>query len=466
MEPVKISEVVSAIGGQVIFGDIKTQISGVSIDTRSLNPEELFIAIKGKRLDGHQFVEEALKKGAQGLMVEKDGVQLKGLPPRVVVIEVTNTKEALLSLAAWYRKRFNPKVVAVTGSNGKTTTKEMINFILTPRFRVVSAPASFNNEIGVPLAVLRIDHFTEVAVFEIEMNELGGTWRLAEVCQPNIGVITNIGDTHLEFMKDRQGVAKEKKELIEALPKDGVAVVNFDDPLALAAVSFRRNDLKVVTFGFKDGADVFATGIKDYGTKGSEFLLLGKYPVRLPVPGRHNIANFLGSLAVARELGMGVEEILKRSPFLTLPPQRLSVMRLPNLVLIDDSFNANPQSMAAALEVLCASADRAKRVAILGDMLELGESSILFHQELGKRAGGCVDRLVVIGKMAPAVIDGALSAGMTKNKIRCYQRAEEVGAELFDIFHFGDTILVKGSRKMALEKIVQMIVRRYGEKAD
>ncbi len=467
MEPLSVKEIAQASGGLVIAGDIKTVVKSVSIDTRTLEAGALYIALRGKRLDGHQFVSEAVAKGAIGVMIEKgqgQGFSTSTCP----VIEVADTKAALLALAAWYRRRFNPKVVAITGSNGKTTTKEMLAKILCSRFRVVSAPGSFNNEIGVPLTVLRIDRFTEVALFEIEMNELGGTLRLAQLCQPEVGIVTNVADTHLEFMKNRQGVAQEKRELIAALPEGGVAVVNFDDPLVMAMVKSgdSRQPIAVITFGFGEGADVFAQGIKEHGITGSEFLLNGKYPVFLPVPGRHNIANFLAACAAARVLGVEFEAAINSISGFSLPPNRLAVQRLSQVVLIDDCFNANPQSVAVALKVLAASAPKERRLAILGDMLELGDSSERLHQKIGEEAGGCVDRLVVIGEKCRAVIAGAEKAGLPPSRIRQYKKTADVGEELFDIVQEGDTILVKGSRAMSLEKICEMIVRHYGEKTD
>ncbi len=470
MERLSVSEVARVCGGVVVAGDANTIIGCISIDTRKLQPGDFYIAIKGKHRDGHQFVAEALEKGAKGVMVER-------LPDRVgrewnragavpVVVQVVDTRSALLALARWYRSKLAVRVVAVTGSNGKTTTKEMLAAILTERWRVVSAPASFNNDIGVPLTVLMMDKNTEVAIFEIEMNEPGGTLRLARVCQPEIGIVTNIGDTHLEFMKDRQGVAAEKAELIAALPKGGVAVVNADDPLVreLVSVGQREGEVDVVRFGLGPKADVFGTDVVDQGIAGTRFLLQGKYPVRLPVPGRHNIVNFLAAAAAARALGVPFEAMVSAIERFVPAPHRLAVRRLNGVVLIDDTFNANPQSMAAALAVLTASAPKEKRVAVLGDMLELGESSYRLHQELGYRVGESVDRLVVVGNEAMAVVRGAEAAGLASSRIRVYRSGAAVGDELFDILQLGDTILVKGSRLMALEKITERIARFYGEK--
>lgn len=439
-------------------------VTGVSIDSRTIKPGELFIAVKGKRFDGHQFVEEAFTKGAAAVMVEK------GQKPvhKGVTVVVLDTREALLSLAQWYREQLKVRVVAITGSNGKTTTKEMLAKILESRFSVVKAPASYNNDIGVPLTVMAMDLRTDVAIFEIEMNELGGTLRLAKVCQPEIGLVTNIGDTHLEFMKDRSGVAREKAELLEALPEYGVAVVNFDDPLVMEIADQinGKKRLKLLTFGFSRGADVYATDVAITGAKGTRFLLVGKYPVELPVLGQHNIANLLAASAAANVLGVSFSEIGEAIKDFCPAPQRLAIRKLNGVLLIDDCFNANPQSVVAALAVLESIAPPEKRVAILADMLELGEKSEVLHREVGIQVARCVNRLVVIGEKAQFIAAAAVSAGLKLKNIKSYQTTADVGTDLFDFIQPGDTILVKGSRAMALEKVTEKIVRHYGEKTD
>lgn len=479
MERLKITEIARATGGEIVQAGAEIEVSGISIDTRTINPGELFIAIRGKRVDGHRFVAEAIEKGAAAVMVEeKGGYQGGNKSGQAGFIQVANTIEALLALARWYRSGLSAQVVAITGSNGKTTTKEMLSEILKNRFRVVRARASFNNEIGVPLTVFDMDRFTQIGIFEIEMNELGGTRHLAEVCQPRIGIVTNVGDTHLEFMQDRSGVAQEKAELLEVLPGSvgsssisgenpiqGVAVVNRDDPLVMEMVQ-RCKGVKVVTFGLSEGAEVFASGIRGHGINGSEFLLMGSYPVRLRVPGQHNIYNFLAAAATAHSLGLGFEEIVRSIVRFSCPPQRLNIRRLKGVILIDDCFNANPQSTKAALEVLESGAPKERRVAILGDMLELGEQSERLHKELGRVAAGIVDRLVVVGKQAEFIARGALETGFQSDRIRGYKQSAGVGADLFDICQLGDTILVKGSRAMALELVIQKIVRHYGEESD
>lgn len=461
MEPISIQDVLRATAGVLIAGKPELTVSGVSIDSRTIGRGELFVAIKGKRFDGHQFVAEAIRKGAAATIVAQQ-IDLTS-DFESAVVRVRDTREALLNLAQWYRTQLHPRVVAITGSNGKTTTKELLAGLLKSRFTVAKARESYNNDIGVPLSVLAMDRRTQIGIFEIEMNELGGTQRLARVCRPDVGIITNVGDTHLEYLGDRGGVAREKRELVENLPESGIAILNRDDPLVMA---MRPRNCRTVTFGLEPDADVFATAVENRGLNGIKFLLMGKYPIHLSFPGIHNISNFLAAAAAAHELGMSWQEIQASASMLALPLQRLTLRRLRDITVIDDSFNANPQSMRAALEVLQYSASREHRVAVLGDMLELGARANEFHLQLGEFAGRIVDRLITVGTQALLIADGAQAAGLAPERIHSYRASNNIGSELFDIIKPGDTILVKGSRLMMLEKITQMIVRHYGEETD
>ena len=456
MDPIRLNELVTATGGQLVNGrDLK--VTGVSIDTRTLQPGDLYVAIRGKRLDGHQFCEQAVEKGAVGVVVDSEGA----VPPGVVGIVVANTTDALGRIAFRHRERMSARVVAVTGSNGKSTTKEILAAILALKFKTLKPEGSFNNDIGVPLTVLRMTREIEAAVFEIEMNELGGTARLARICRPEVGVITNIGDTHLEFMKDRHGVAQEKAELLQALPEKGAAVLNADDPMVMAIGSTYAPPRRV-TYGLEEKAEVFATNIEDVGLAGSRFRLMGKYDVTLPIPGRHNVANCLAACAGAYAMGMWPGDMPEAIARLEPLPMRLRVRALGGTTLIEDCYNANPQSMGAALRVLekCGSVDR--RVAFLGDMLELGNSASVQHENLGREIGTLVNRLVVVGPLGEHTARGALAAGL--RHIGRFEKSEQAREALFDFVRPGDTILVKGSRAMAMEIISQEIVRVYDQR--
>jgi UDP-N-acetylmuramoyl-tripeptide--D-alanyl-D-alanine ligase len=456
VEPIRLNELVTATCGWLVNGR-ELKVTGVSIDTRTLKPGDLYVAIRGKRLDGHQFCEQAVEKGAVGVVVDTE----VAVPAGAVGIVVADTTEALGRIAFRHRERMSARVVAVTGSNGKTTTKEILAAILALKFKTLKPEGSFNNDIGVPLTVLRMTKDIEAAVFEIEMNELGGTARLARICRPEVGVITNIGDTHLEFMKDRHGVAQEKAELLQALPDKGAAVLNADDPLVMA-IGATYAPPRRVTFGLEQKAEVFATRVEDAGLGGSRFRLMDKYDVTLSYPGRHNIANCLAACAGAYAMGMWPGDMPEAIARLKPLPLRLRVRRLGATTLIEDCYNANPQSVGAALEVLAQCQGIERRVAFLGDMLELGDCAEAQHEQLGREIGTLVSRLVLVGPLGEYTARGVAAVGQAH--VRRFETAAQAREALFDIVRPGDTILVKGSRAMAMELVSQEIVRRYDER--
>ncbi len=446
----------TATRGRLVNGR-ELKVTGVSIDTRTLTPGDLYVAIRGKRLDGHQFCTQAIERGAVGVVVDAE----QAVPAGGVGIIVDNTTEALARIAFRHRERMSARVVAVTGSNGKTTTKEILAAILAVKFKTLKPEGSFNNDIGVPLTVLRMTRDIEAAVFEIEMNELGGTARLARICRPEVGVITNIGDTHLEFMKDRHGVAQEKAELLQALPDKGAAVLNADDPIVMAIGSTYAPPRRV-TFGLEQKAEVFATRVEDAGLGGSRFRLMDEHDVMLPYPGRHNVANCLAACAGAYAMGMWPGDMPDAIAQLKPLPMRLRVTRLGDITLIEDCYNANPQSMDAALEVLRKTGTADWRIAFLGDMLELGETTRSQHEALGRKVGALVNRLVVVGPMGEFVAKGASAVGLAQ--VWRFDTAAKALEAMFDIIRPRDTILVKGSRAMTMEVISHEIVRRYGQR--
>ncbi len=450
-------ELLRVTGGRQV-GNGPQFFSSVSIDTRTLKPGDVYFALHGKRLNGHQFVGDALRLGAAAVVVD----QADAAPDDSLAIVVDNTTLALGRFAAAYRAKFDIPVFAVTGSNGKTTTKEMLAAVLSHRLRTVYAPDSFNNDIGVPLTVLKLNHETQAAVFELEMNELGGTARLARICQPKYGIITNIGDTHLEAMKGRPGVAQEKGELLQCLPRQGVAILNADDP-AVMDLAHKHWAGRTLTFGLEQPADLWATDIRTNDLTGVRFKIQGRHPVSLRVPGVHNVMNALAACAALVASGTSVEKALAGLDRFRPLPMRLTVRRLSQVTLIDDSYNANPQSMRAALAVLAGSASAGHRVAFLGDMLELGEAAPQLHEELGRELAGAVDRGVLVGAMAEHVLVGAVEAGMNRDAFVLAEASDRLPDAVFDMVRPGDTILVKGSRATAMELVSQEISRRYAE---
>lgn len=479
MEPITINEILDATGGKLIRGDGNYLVKNISIDTRKILPGDLFIAIKGKTYDGHTFIQQAIEKGACGIMIDHQTVSLIDTPD-INVLVVQNTSQALGNIAAYYRKKFSPIVVAITGSNGKTTTKDMASHILSSKYKVVKAPASFNNEIGVPLTVLQLSKETEVLILEMEMNILGGIKRLCAISQPQIGVITNIGDTHLEFLYSRDGVLKEKLELLESLTESGVAILNADDPMltpiitnikskksSFCGVKSSDNDFtnfkvnQLYTFGIEKAADIFAEKIIDHYEKGTEFLLCGQYPVKLTIPGIYNIYNALGAVCVARSVGCEFDEIVSRLAEFSPARMRMEKIEINGIVIYNDAFNANPQSMISALNTFAKfSPDQGKKIAVLSDMLELGDKSIELHQLVGNQIPQGIDILLTVGTHAQYIAESAQRKENLQQVIICRDHTEAFH-KLVDILNPNDKILIKGSRLMKLELIIEKLKEYY-----
>jgi UDP-N-acetylmuramoyl-tripeptide--D-alanyl-D-alanine ligase len=452
-----VAEIVQATQGELVSGRRDSGVVGVSIDSRTIRKGELYVAIIGKNLDGHAFVAEALAKGAGAVVIsQRVG---SGDEDRATVVRVRDTTQALGDIAAWHRRRFDPWVVGITGSNGKSTTKEMLAAILSRRYRVLKPPSSFNNDIGVPLTVLAMNRLTQAAIIEMEMNLIGGISRLCEIAQPHVAVVTNIGDTHLEFLGSRDGVAREKSELLEYVNRNGAAVVNADDPV-LARLVRRYPARELATFALRVPADVFATDVKDQGLRGSRFRLNGLFPVRLRVVGVHNVYNALAAVAAAQFLGVPAREAVAGLESYSGLELRLQACRLAGMTLLEDCYNANPQSMAAALAAL-SRLGPGRKVAVLGDMHELGPAATRFHCALGRRAAEVADIVVARGSFAPRIARGALQAGLPRQRvIACADNLETV-QKLIDILRSGDRILVKGSRANRMEEILRELKRYY-----
>ncbi|MEO0100211.1 MAG: UDP-N-acetylmuramoyl-tripeptide--D-alanyl-D-alanine ligase [candidate division WOR-3 bacterium] len=444
-----VKEVIEITNGILIRGREDSLIENIATDSRNISPNDFFLPLKGKNFDGHSFIREAKEKGAKGIIFSKE---IKEELP--IMIKVSDTKTALKAIASYYRKKFHPKVVAVTGSNGKTTVKEMVAHIAQIKYKVLKAKESYNNDIGLPLTILELNEETEVLVLEMEMNEIGGTRSLCQIALPEIGVITNISETHLEFMKTKEGVAKEKKELLESLPEDGFAILNFDDPLIREIAE--EFSFKKITFGLSQESDFFAQDIQFFPEK-TEYLLQGKYRVLLKTIGEGNVYNSLAALAVSSALGIDLREAVSSLANFQPPPLRYQVIDLANYKILLDCYNANPASMLEALKTLKIIAP-GRKIGVLGDMKELGEREREFHLELGKRAKDYLDILIAVGDLAEVVIEGARKAGMAKERTFPFKEREEAVRFLLEIIKPYDTILFKGSRVMSLEIICQELL--------
>ncbi len=454
-----LEELAKGSGGRLVSGPAAGELTGVSIDSRTLRPGEAFVAIRGHRLDGHAFCADALEKGAGALVV----ADLAAAPPTraVPVILVDDSTLALQRLARFHRARFELPVVAIAGSNGKTTTKELTAAVLSVRFRVLKSEGSLNNQWGVPLTLLRLAPEHEALVIEIGMSALGEIATLAALAQPTIGVLTNIGPVHLEFLGSLEAVQKAKGELVRAIGPEGTVVLNADDPLVLALAKEARG--RVVTFGFEAAAHVRARGVARGESALAFTLVIGvsSAPVSLPLAGRHNVSNALAAAAVGSLFGLAPREIAEGLGRARPAAHRLTWIDAGGTLILDDCYNANPSSVAAALETLVEEPG-ARTIAVLGDMLELGAAAEAAHLEVGRLAARLgVERLYGFGPLSRSTVSGARAAGLlTAHAVSDLEPLiEEIRREIRP----GDRILIKGSRGMRMERVVERLVGPRGE---
>ncbi len=459
MAPVSVEEVVRGTQGALVAGDLGVPITGVSIDSRTLAIGEAFFAIRGHQRDGHDFLRDAASRGASCLVVHSLPDEL---PSSVPIILVEDTTRALGRLAAWHRARFTVPVAAVTGSNGKTTTKEMMAAVLEVFGPVLKPEASFNNQWGLPLTLLRLGPEHRAVALEIGANTPGEIAALAEISRPTVGVVTVVGTAHTEFFGSLDGVATEKSALVRAIPREGAVVLNADDArvAAMSAVSRAR----VLYFGSGPRADVHAVGPIEETIEGVRFTLAAggaHRSVRLHFAGSHNVTNALAAAGVGHALGLAIDEIV-RGLGATRPVRGRCVWRRAGQVrILDDTYNANPASVRAALLTLKAARDASRRIVVLGDMLELGEISQAAHREAGRLAAesGAAE-FIGLGPRALAAVEAAREAGLVESHHA--PTFEDTVALLLKRLAPGDAVLVKGSRGMRMERVVDALMARLG----
>jgi len=434
------------------------EIKGVSIDSRKIKEGELFVAIKGDRFDGHDFVSEVMQKGAWGAIVDKSVLEsqfgkIGGLRN---IIPVEDTLRALQEMAFLHRSKFSLPVVGITGSNGKTTTKEMAAGILKQNGPVLKNEGNLNNHIGVPLTLMKLEKGHHAAVVEMGMSAPGEIDLLARLVNPDVGVITNIGAAHLEFLGSLEGVADAKAELLGNIRSNGTAVLNADD-FYFASLKNKWSG-RVLSFGIEQQADVKASSIKQ-DRDFTDFTLEAagsKVNVRLRAVGRHNIYNALAAAAAAIALGMPIESIKYGLDDFAPVAMRSELKVVKGRTVLADHYNANPGSVKAALETLITLRPGARSVAVLGDMLELGPSSAEEHRAVGRIAAGLgVDVLIALGQQAEQMLEGAREAGMSTGRLFAAGSHAEAAALLARESRNGDAVLVKGSRGMKMEKVLE-----------
>ncbi|MGE5484948.1 MAG: UDP-N-acetylmuramoyl-tripeptide--D-alanyl-D-alanine ligase [Ignavibacteriales bacterium] len=449
------SEVARICGGRLLSGDPGTLFTRVVTDSRDGVAGALFVALRGERLDGHEFVPDAIGRGASGALVSTPpGEGLAG----AAVVQVEDALVALGRLAAAHRLKFKGLVVGVTGSVGKTTAKEMISAVLSVRFKVAKNEGNMNTEIGVPISVFNLSEDYDAGVFELAMRLKGEITYLAGIVRPQIGVITNISETHLERLGTRENIALAKAELLEALPADGLAVLNGDNEWIRRIRSMAR--CRVVLYGMEPGAEVRAAGVA-VDENGTSFdLLAGGRSTRcfIGIPGGHHVHNALAAACVGLHCGLGVEEIAEGLRAFRQASMRSEFIDAGGIRFINDAYNASPVSTKAALTVLSQVA-AGRRVAVLGNMLELGDYTVPGHRETGEAvAGNGIDVLVAVGNLASDIAGGALAAGMPGSRVhRCKSNGDAV-ILLKDLLKPGDTVLVKGSRGARMEEILDALL--------
>lgn len=456
MPVLAVKEVVAVTKGTLVAGLPDRGIERLSTDTRTLEAGDLFVALKGKTFDGLAFLPQALTRGALGCVVSSP--PKIPLPPDFVVIQVEDTQWALGQIANLWRRQVPVRVVAITGSNGKTTTKEMTGAVLRQGYRVLVSSGNLNNLVGVPLTLFRLREDHQVAVLELAMNARGEIHRLAEMAEPDVGVITNIGEAHLEFLGSVEEVAEAKGELLPFLNGDRVAVLNRDDPYLTPLFSRARG--RLLTFGLDAHADVRGERIRLSKDGQTHFTLCtgsARQPMRLHVPGRMNVLNALAAAAVGVALGVDLEAIAAGLEGAPVASMRMNKIVHPSgAVIINDAYNANPTSMAAALETFFGMARKKEAIVVLGDMLELGSVSEAAHRKVGTLVAGMRPaRVITVGERARAIGEGASLHGYDSSRIHCCRDHEEAQTVLRAQLPRTPWIFVKASRGMKLEKILE-----------
>ena len=457
MNPLSILQIVDLAGAKLEQGDAKKSVEAISTDSRTIKRRELFVALRGENFDGHKFVEATAKAGAAGAIVDLDW---KGkVPAEFAVIRAKDTLLAYQNLAANYRKSLSIKILAITGSNGKTSTKDFSASVLGRKFRVTKTQGNFNNHVGLPRTILEATSEHEMGVWEVGMNHPGEVAPLAKIAAPDAAIITNVGIAHIEFMGSREAIAKEKGALAEAVGVGGTVILNADDPFSKEIAEKTR--AHVLLAGTKDGT-IRAIDIQQ-SADGSDFTIIeGAHRCRaqLPVPGLHMVQNALLAVAAGRAFGLSLEEAAAGLAGTPLTKARLQIKEINGVQFLDDSYNANPDSMKAALQTLVELDTDGKRIAVLGEMRELGKETQRGHEEVGEAAAAFgIDQLIGIGEMGAVISRAAQNAGLEKSaSVGSTSEAAELLAEITEP---GDLVLIKGSRLARTEEVIEEFATRH-----
>ena len=455
MIPLSLEEVLVATNGTIIQGDNSKDvvIKNITTDSRKITENCLFVPITGEVFDGHEFIKSSFEKGAVCSLSSKDIFT----ESKDVIIKVDDTKKAFRDIAEYYIQKNRLPVIAITGSVGKTTTKDIIASVISQKYNVLKTEGNYNNEIGLPITAFNLKKEHEAAVFEMGMNSFGEIHNLSKVAKPDVAVITNIGVSHIENLGSREGILKAKCEIFDYISKDGTAILNADDDM----LSTLENKLKIeiIWFGIENKKGIYAKNIVNHGLMGTDCTIVtknGEFDVRINVPGEHMVLNALSATAVGIKMKLSNEEIKNGIEKFLPSKMRMSVIKAKNgISIINDTYNANPVSMKAAIDVL--ASEEGKKVCILGDMFELGSFSERMHYDVGKYAAeNQIDKIICIGENSKKTYDGAIENGH-KNTFYFETQKEFIESNLNEFIKTGDIVLVKASRGMGLEKTVEKI---------
>lgn len=448
-----LKQIADITGGEY-FGPaemLNTKINGITIDSRAVQPGNLFVPIVGERFDGHNFIPSAVEKGAVATLSHKDG---QWDHP---VIRVQSTEEAFRAIAGAYRARFDIPVIGVTGSVGKTTTKELIASVLSQRLDTLKNQGNLNNQTGVPLTLFRLRNEHGAAVVEMGTNHFGEIAALSDIVRPTIGVITNIGESHIEYLGSRDGILREKCDVFKNIGANGRAIVNGDDD-KLCTLRGKMDNL--ITYGFGEENDIRAEDVEDRGFEGSVFTAVyGEKALRLtvPAPGQHMVMNAMCAMAVGLALGMREEEISNGVAAYVPAAGRMDIIKGKSITVLSDAYNASPTSMKGSIDIACRAEGRS--VLILGDMLELGDNAPAYHYQVGQHAAAAgADLLISVGELSREINRGASEGGV---RTMHFPNRDELTQRLASIIQAGDTVLVKASHCMGLDNIAEYLKNNF-----
>ena len=442
-------EIVEAIKGEILVSG-NNNFNSLCIDTRKIEKDNIFLAINGENFNGNKYVKDAFEKGASIAIIDEVLFDIKELEGKGTIIKVNNTCDALLSLANYYRKKLGIKVVGVTGSTGKTSTKDLIAALLSDKYKVFKTKGNFNNQIGLPLMILELDSSYDVAVLEMGMSDLGEIHVLAETALPDIGVITNIGLSHIENLKTRENILKAKMEIVDFFNKDNELIVTGEDS---KLKNIKSECYKITKIGYNHEYEVYATNIilKEEEIEFEANLNGKSHKFNLPMAGKHNVLNAMLAIGVASKLGVTFESMEKGIANLEATSMRLELIKKDKFTIINDCYNASPDSMKSSLDVLN-TYESGRKIAILGTMNELGHEAFRAHKEIGEYASDKVDKLVVIGDYK-----NSFKEGFNGEDIEIYDTKEEFISNVKTLVKENDILLVKASRGMKFEDIVNSI---------